>query len=101
MPPNSGEAEGERIDRRETTGRVVETFWMPQPQVGRAGLTIPQAKPMTRREATAVRRLRKVKGRPASSLRERMATRRRRRVLDQLSRGDLRNLAQLLMRLGL
>lgn len=100
MPPNSGETAGQRTKHREATGRVVETFWMPQPQDGR-GQGLPLPDPMTAREATTVRRLRKTRRKPASGLRERMATRRRRRVLDQLSRGDLRNLAQLLMRLGL
>lgn len=84
-----------------TTGRVAETFWMPpvEDSLQPDAPLHPQG-----REVATVRRLRRGRRRAhvaksGTRLRDRMAARRRRRVLGRLNAVELQNLAQIVKRL--
>ena len=89
-------------EERESSGKVIETFWMPQPEAAGAGYLSHQW--LTPEERAVLRRLRRGTRHPvtrgASGIRQRNALRRAPGP-DQLTTQDLRSLLQIVMQLGL
>jgi hypothetical protein len=83
---------------------VNNEFWMPAPSSGQEDFEPFVYQPMTSREEAVLRRLKRRPGtasfRPGR-VRERVALRLRRRVLNRLARSDLRSLVHIVMELGL
>ena len=104
MPPSKDGAGGHTTEARVTvSGRVAETFWMPAVEA----VSLASARtgpPLATQLSTTVGRLRRgrrlaQRNRPGMGLRERMAMRRRRRLLGRLNLFELQNLAQIVRQL--